>query len=589
MKKKINLTVRRSEVKKLGLLLLVGMLVLTVFSACGTKKEGGGVVAKVGNMTVSTDDLNQEWSTASRMIIQGVSEYERKQDLVKKLIGDKVVLLEAYKEGIDNEVEQDTAFAKQKETILLNVLYKKEIVDKSKATESEIKDEYNKQKEEIHAVHILVETKEEADNIYQQLKNGADFTQLAKEKSIDPSAKNNGGDLGFFGWGKMVPEFQDVAFKLKTGEISRPVQTQYGWHIIKLIEKRPAEQTPYEEAKKTIQIRLEQAKREQRVKEYFEELKKKVGFKINDQALDLIQSRKVEVSPDSQGLRKTGETVDVSKFTSQELSMPLFTYQGGEVSVGTFVQQFNQMPQPYRPRLSDKEKIGEIAFQTLIREMLLNVAKKENLEKDEEFAKEWNVLKEKEMIKRMRSEVILKGVGISDEEIQSYYDRFKDRFTIPAQVKVREIMVKTPEEAEAILKQLKQGADFSKLASEKTVREYVKGSGGDLGSFPRTRYPEIFDAAIGLKKGDLAGPIKSQDRQLGIGYSVIKLEDKTEEKVQPLEEVKDRVTQMARAEKDNNIYNQWVENAKARYKIEVFDDVIKSTIPETKADSTKRG
>ncbi|MFH1336850.1 MAG: peptidylprolyl isomerase [Candidatus Zixiibacteriota bacterium] len=575
--------------KKLGLLLLVGMLVLVVFSACGTKKEGGGVVAKVGNMTVSTDDLNQEWSNASRMVIQGVSEYERKQDLVKKLIGDKVVLLEAYKEGIDNEVEQDTAFAKQKETILLNVLYKKEIVDKSKATESEIKDEYNKQKEEIHAVHILVETKEEADNIYQQLKNGADFTQLAKEKSIDPSAKNNGGDLGFFGWGKMVPEFQDVAFKLKTGEISRPVQTQYGWHIIKLIEKRSVEQTSYEEAKKMIQSRLEQTKREQRVKEYFEELKKKVGFKINDQALDLIQSRKVEVPPDSQGLSKTGETVDVSKFTSQELSMPLFTYQGGEVSVGTFVQQFNQMPQPYRPRLSDKQKIGEIAFQTLIRDMLLNVAKKENLEKNEEFAKEWDVLKEKEMIKRMRAEVILKGVGISDEEIQSYYDRFKDRFTVPAQVKVREIMVKTPEEAEVILKQLKQGSDFSKLASEKTIREYVKGSGGDLGSFPRTRYPEIFDAAIGLKKGDLAGPIKIQDRQLGIGYSVIKLEDKTEAKVQPLEEVKDRVTQMARAEKDNNIYNQWVENAKARYKIEVFDDVIKSTIPETKADSTKRG
>ena len=575
--------------KKLGLLLLVGMLVLVVFSACGTKKEGGGVVAKVGNMTIGTDELNQEWSNASRMIIQGVSEYERKQDITKKLIGDKVVVLEAYKEGIDNEVEQDTAFAKQKETILLNVLYKKEIVDRAKASEAEIKDEYDKQKDEIHAAHILVEIKEEADNIYQQLKNGADFTQLAKEKSIDPSAKNNGGDLGFFGWGKMVPEFQDVAFKLKTGEISRPVQTQYGWHIIKLIEKRSAEQAPYEEAKKTIQARLEQTKREQRVKEYFEELKKKVGFKINDQALDLIQSRKMEVPPDSQGLRKTGETVDVSKFTSQEMSMPLFTYQGGEVSVGTFVQQFNQMPQPYRPRLSDKQKIGEIAFQTLIRDMLLNVAKKENLEKDEEFAKEWDALKEKEMIKRMRAEVILKGVGISDEETQSYYDRFKDRFTVPAQVKVREIMVKTPEEAEAILKQLKQGSDFSKLASEKTIREYVKGSGGDLGTFPRTRYPEIFDAAIGLKKGDLAGPIKIQDRQLGIGYSVIKLEDKTEAKVQPLEEVKDRVIQMARAEKDNNIYNQWVENAKARYKIEVFDDVIKSTIPETKADSTKRG
>ena len=573
--------------KRLGLLLLAGLLVSVVFFACGTKKEGGGVVAQVGNMTVSTDELNQEWSNASRMIIRGVSEYERKQDLVNKLIGEKVVLLEAYKEGIDNEVEQDTSFAKQKETILLNVLYKEEIVDKAKASESEIKDEYDKEKEEVHAAHILVESKDEADDIYQQLKNGADFTQLAKEKSIDPSAKNNGGDLGFFKWGKMVPEFQEAAFQLKVGEISRPVQTKYGWHIIKLIERRPVAQTSYEDSKKLIQSRLEQAKREQRVKEYFEELKKKVGFKINDQALDLILSKKVEVPPDSQGLRKTGETIDVGQFTSQELSMPLFTYQGGEVSVGTFVQQFNQMPQPYRPRLSDKEKIGEIAFQTQVRDLLLDVAKKDNLEKSNEFTKEWDALKEKEMIKRMKGEVILKGVGISDEEVQSYYDRFKDRFTIPAQVRVREILVQTPDEAEAILKQLKQGADFSKLATEKTIRQYVKNSGGDLGTFPRTRYPEIFDAAIVLKKGQLAGPIKSQDRQLGTVYSVIRLEDKTEAKVQPLDEVRDRVVQMARTEKDNNIYNQWVENAKARYKIEVFDDVIRSTIQE--ADSTQQG
>ena len=573
--------------KKLGLALLAGLLALVTIFACGSQK-GGKVVAKVGSLTVTTDELDQEWSAASRMIIQGVSELERKKEIVNKLIGDKVVTLEAYKEGINNEVEKDTTFAKQKETLLLNVLYKTEIADKAKATESEMKEEYEKQKEEIHAAHLLVETKEQADAIYQQLKNGTDFTQLAKEKSIDPSAKNNGGDLGFFRWGKMVPAFQDAAFALKDGEISRPVQTQYGWHVIKVIEKRKVEQPPYEQAKQLIQTRLDQSKREQRVKEYFDQLKKRVGFKLNQKALDLILSKKEEIPPDSTGLKKTGETVDLNKFNPEDLNLALFTYQGGEISIGTFVQQFNQMPQPYRPRLSDKDKISEIAFQSLVRDLLVNVAKKDNLEKTKEFDTEWNSLKEKEMVKRMRSEVILKGVGISDAEIQSYYDRNKERFTVQAQVKVREIMLKTPEEADAILKQLKKGADFTKLASEKTIRESVKGAGGDLGSFPRTRYPEIFDAAVGLKKGDLAGPIKNTDRQFGVGYSVIQLEDKTDEKIQSLDEVKDRIIQMARREKDNTIYNQWVENAKARYKVEIFDDVIQSTIT-AKADSTNKG
>ena len=573
--------------KKVSVFLLAGMWILASLAGCGSQKEGK-VVAKVGDRAITVDELEGEWANASRMIIKGIPELDRKKELVNKMIGDQVVILEAYKEGINNEVESDSNFAKQKESMLLQVLYKKEIADKSKATEAELKEEYEKQKEEIHAWHILVTTKEQADSIYQALKNGADFAQLAKEKSIDPSAQNNSGDLGSFRWGKMVPEFQEEAFKMKEGEISRPVKTQYGWHIIKVVEKKKVDQPPFEEAKRMLQARLEQVKSQKRVKEYFDEMKKKVGFKIDEKALNLLMSKKEEAPPDSLGARRATEVLDVNKFTPDELNMTLFSYQGGEVSVGTFIQQFNEIPQPYRPPLSDKEKLGEIAFQTLIKDLLADVAKKENLEKSKEFDIQWSVLKEQEMIKRMRGEVILKGVGVSDEEIGSYYDRHKDRFTVQAQVKVREILVKTPEEAEAILKQLKKGADFAQLATEKTIRTYAKNSGGDLGSFARSRYPELFDEAMGMKLNSVAGPVKIKDQQLGEAYAVIKLEDKTENKVQPLEEIKDRVIQMLRREKDNTIYNQWVETAKARYKIEIYDEVIKSTVKET-ADTTKKG
>jgi parvulin-like peptidyl-prolyl isomerase len=578
---------RRNKVKKVAVVLIAGLLVLTSFYSCGSQKEEK-IVAKVGDRAITADDMQKQWADASRMIIQGVSELDRKKDIVNRMIGDQVVILEAYKEGIDKEVEADTSFAKQKDAILLTVLYKKEIADKTQVSESEMKQEYEKGNEEVHAWHILVGTKEEADKIYESLKNGADFAQLAKEKSIDPTAKDNAGDLGFFRWGKMVPEFQEAAFKLKEGEISRPVKTSYGWHIIKVVEKRKVDQPPYEQAKMSLQARLDQVKKQQRITEYFEQLKKKVGLKIDDKALDLVMSKKEETPPDTLGLRQGGDVLDLNSFTPEEQNMTLFTYKGGEVTVGMFVQQFNEIPPPYRPRLSDKEKIGEIAFQTQVRNLLTQEAQKENLEKTKDFEKEWKNLMEKEMVNRMRGEVILKGVGLSDEEIQSYYDMHKDRFTVQPQVKVREILVKTKDEAEAVLQQLKKGADFAGLASEKTIRTYAKDSGGDLGSFTRPRYPELFDAAMGINKGSLAGPIKIMDRQLGEAYAVIKLEDKTEEKVQPLEEVKDRVIQMARREKDNNIYNQWVENAKARYKIEIFDDVIRSTTKEA-ADTSEKG
>ena len=89
--------------------------------------------------------------------------------------------------------------------------------------------------ETVRASHILVDTKEEAEDIIEKLENGADFGDLAKEYSIGPSGKNE-GDLGTFGKGMMVKPFEDAAFSLIVDEISEPVQTQFGWHVIKRFE-----------------------------------------------------------------------------------------------------------------------------------------------------------------------------------------------------------------------------------------------------------------------------------------------------------------------------------------------------------------
>ena len=91
---------------------------------------------------------------------------------------------------------------------------------------------------EIRARHILLKTKEEAESILVELSEGADFSQLASQKSIGPSA-SNGGDLGFFTRESMVPDFSQVAFALTPGEVSKPVKTKFGWHVIKLEEIRP--------------------------------------------------------------------------------------------------------------------------------------------------------------------------------------------------------------------------------------------------------------------------------------------------------------------------------------------------------------
>jgi peptidyl-prolyl cis-trans isomerase C len=90
---------------------------------------------------------------------------------------------------------------------------------------------------EVHAYHILVKTENEAKEILNEIKKGIDFQRLAQIKSMCPSGKK-GGDLGWFGRGKMVREFENTAFSLNKGEISQPVKTQFGWHIIKVVDRK---------------------------------------------------------------------------------------------------------------------------------------------------------------------------------------------------------------------------------------------------------------------------------------------------------------------------------------------------------------
>ena len=127
-----------------------------------------------------------------------------------------------------------------KDFITFQILQEKAIKD-FEVTDEEVKAYYDQASKELEASHILVESPEEAQAIYEQLRAGGDFAAIATEKSKDPGSAAKGGELGWFTVGTMVPEFNDAAYALEVGEISEPVQSQHGFHIIKLTNKRDVE------------------------------------------------------------------------------------------------------------------------------------------------------------------------------------------------------------------------------------------------------------------------------------------------------------------------------------------------------------
>jgi len=138
------------------------------------------------------------------------------------------------------------------------------------------KESYSSQEGQIRARHILVETEKEANEILKEIRKGADFAELAEKRSIGPSS-TVGGDLGFFGKGTMIKEFEQAAFGLRIGQVSDPVKTEYGWHII----KREPGVIPYEEAKESIRELLSIEKQKQAFQDYMENLKEDSEIIIN--------------------------------------------------------------------------------------------------------------------------------------------------------------------------------------------------------------------------------------------------------------------------------------------------------------------
>jgi len=220
-----------------------------------SRAQDDPVVARVNGIDIRQSDL----AFAEEEIGNNIPNIppEQKRDYLINYLVDVILLsqtAEQQKLADRPEVKHRLAFDRNRLLMesLLQDVGRSALSDQA---EHQVYDEAIKQvknEEEVHARHILVPTEDEAKAILAQLKGGADFATLAKEKSKDPGAAD-GGDLGYFTKEQMVPEFAEVAFKLDKGQLSDPVKTQFGWHIIKVEDKRIKPTPTFDQVKSQIE------------------------------------------------------------------------------------------------------------------------------------------------------------------------------------------------------------------------------------------------------------------------------------------------------------------------------------------------
>lgn len=271
------------------LLVAAGLLVVMLFVHVNLFADENAVVAKIGDRKITLADFKRVtgYFDAERQKMLETNP-QLKETVLKQFVQSIVISDLAKQKGFDKDPalrEQVQFFS---DNFLANEYIKREVAQKVTVSDDEIRSYYDSHRDEfktpemIKARHILVKVdpaasaddrqkaKEKAEMFLKKIKNGEDFAKLASEVSDDPGTKPKGGDLGFFPRGRMVKPFEDAAFSLKPGEVSPIVETQFGFHVIKVEDKKDAAVEPFDTVKELLRQKMVQDRSRQVITDFID-------------------------------------------------------------------------------------------------------------------------------------------------------------------------------------------------------------------------------------------------------------------------------------------------------------------------------
>jgi peptidyl-prolyl cis-trans isomerase C len=270
---------------------------MIVITGCGRSSKEGAVIASIGNYKITAGSFNERVSNLPERYQRIVK--RRKKEFLEDLINDTLLYQEAVRKELHKDEDVLKVIEEARKKILIARLLKDEVDDKIDVTDDDVIIFYNENKskymtpEIMRVSHILIQSRETAEEIKKRLDEGENFEDLARAKSVDPTAQR-GGDIGYFPKGQLMPEFEKACATLDINEISGIVETKLGYHIIKLTDRREPQLKPIERVQDDIKSRLRTIKRQRAFNEMLGRLREETEIEINEEALSGLEIEIVE-------------------------------------------------------------------------------------------------------------------------------------------------------------------------------------------------------------------------------------------------------------------------------------------------------
>jgi len=567
------------------LLLISSLLVLGLLFGCSSDSDRGRLLAKVGDDKIYEDQVNEIVERMKKNFNNFDDELNFRRDILDSLIIQRMLVQEAYKKNIDELEEVNRLVLANKDKFLLDILYIREIEDKAKASDKEIKDWYDKMEYKYKVSHILVKDLDTAQRILDSLRNGGNFEELAVTYSTDPSAQRNRGELDYFVWGQMVPEFQEQVIKMKPGEISEPFKTRYGYHIVKMIDRVPnTERRSLENARDDIVSAIKNNKKSQLMEAFSDTLRARIPIKIDTGTVQYLMHKRENLYPPQVLNNLPRNDYDLNQLDRNDKELVLASWDGGQVTVGEYFTQI-QKAKAYAepPSITSYDSLAEYIFQLNVMDLLASEARRRGLENDPEFQRKLEGFKELAMADIMKNDSLQLPNPPDDGEIRQYYEDHLDDFREPPSIDAYEIMVPTKAEALKYKRQIRTLEKFKEVASRKTERSGKRQDGGHLGYIRESSWGRYYRAADSTPVGGISNPIDVANGN----YSIIYVQDKRGESVKQFNTVRAQIANKLEQERRQEVFSKWVEDKKKEIDVEIYENSLRATIDKDKYEETQ--
>ena len=541
-------------------------------------------LATVNGEKITTADLQNKIKELRLEKTVGQPDAAVENKILQDLINAKLVEQKARKMNLKTDKQFQNQLKEHINSFALTKMYQDLVPSQVTVSELDIRVYYEenkekmfKQPEEIKASHILISVEEDttirdakkrakkADKeaqkrvkeLQKRIKKGEDFAELAKKFSKDTATREKGGDLEYFPRGKMVTEFDQVAWDMEVGKISEPVKTKFGYHIILVVDKRAEGYQPLDEnLSQVIQSRLKREKEQKRSTVFIDSLQNSAYYLFNEKILNQAETL-VTGNPWVMVVNKK----DTVRFQEFKRELPGYMFQR-KISTAN---------------LEDKKEFLRVWSRNLV---LKQAAQKLGYFRAKETREEEGKYTLNEAVRRILERKGDANYQPTEAELRKYYDTHPEKYAEANPLHIQHIIFTDSLKAAEVRKKILAGADFKAMAlqyypGDKEIREVAY----DLGYISGSEFPSpFFKAAWKLKIGEVSAPVKTN-----WGYHLIKLIDKREKL--SFQQASAEIRKSLIDQKNSQVNQQWEKNLRQGASIWINQKLLKTLASEPKAQT----